>query len=129
MSESQVAQVMGRNLYRDSLSGGTKFADHGEELPSGKWESWFEDNLKGLDPLMVLVGKGIVHGIHLPDFPEVGQTLNLGGSKLYPHDGEYRIVSVRTREWEGGETFHIEVERVGEIDDTKLIHLMSPMNI
>ncbi len=128
MQKKQTALVKSPEhvLYRHTCMGETKFAFTGEALPEssqgpGMWEAYTEDNARlGEGDMAVLLGKGFIHAAIFINMPEVGKKINLKYGKSNLPDGQYRITEVK---W-GIEYVHVFVERVGEIDPTRLIHIL-----
>lgn len=80
--------------------------------------------------IKVLVGKKIIKAIDMDKEPKAGMTLNLldepGPEREY--NGNYRIRSVKITDVGWNDYFHIEVERIGDIDKEQPTHAVDIVN-
>ncbi|MDO8492652.1 MAG: hypothetical protein Q7S34_03375 [bacterium] len=122
-------------LYRHTISGGTKFAVAGETLPvddDGVWEPLASDNFADSEviPIQITVYAEEVY-FDAGFLPETGIRFNLRNT-VYRIDttliaGLFEIVDMReTTVAKKKYLYQIIVDRIGEIDPTKLIYEMRP---
>ncbi|KKT45291.1 MAG: hypothetical protein UW34_C0001G0050 [Parcubacteria group bacterium GW2011_GWA2_44_15] len=116
-------------FHRCSNDGQTVFKAKGETFPpcsckQGVWEFLATDN--NISPILVLIGKGLIHGTEIDLLPEVGTIFNFRGGKMDP--GTYQVTALDILRWRGNDEIHVVAERVGDIDPMLPIHPVCLLN-
>ncbi len=122
-------------IYRHSRTGESIIVECGECLPhcegEGDWYPLTTDNINPAELQPIVIGDGSRVVIQSGPLME-GEEINilctfvarLSGSPF--GTGRYRITGTKLTSWYGKTGLHVGLEPAGELDMTKLVHLIEP---